>query len=66
MIYSYIMYNPMLDIVHCAKICVGNALQREFECLQNAMGYPWVTVVFNGDYRDYSIGELHMKLKELI
>lgn len=63
---SYIMYNPKFDIIHCAKICIGNALEREFECLQNAMGNPWQTVILNEDYRDFSFDVLKQKCKEFI
>lgn len=50
---SYIMYNPDFNIIHHCAICVGNALEREFECLQLAMGEPWMIIVLDGDYRDY-------------
>ena len=60
---SYIMYNPEFDIIHHCAICVGNALKREFECLQLAMGEPWITIVLDEDWRDYPYSVLQDKCR---
>lgn len=64
---SYIMYNPETDeIYHCAR-CVGNALEREFECLRAAIGEPWTIVILdNEDYRDYPLWVIKDKCKSFL